>query len=501
MKKSKGVALLMLIIMSLAVHQISAQLSGNNLVEFQWGNIPKVKPQDYSALYDQVNLQYRHNQLTGGIKFEQFMSPQKGKDYFKLTQYRLNYKEGRFDVDVGHFYETFGRGILLRTYDIKGSVYEGRAQRIKHGFYKNIHGVAARYKSEHFRLKAVRGRMLSNQFPPGFDYDQRWANLIEGLETVYSLKKQNLGISYIRSHLSGQYTHFASLNLNGSLPAGIVYYTTWAQEMKGADHLFQSGKDDRYAFYLNVNYSYENLGILFEFKDYKDFLIGTGVNEPPALVKEHGYKLLNRSTHIPQLIDESGFQAELYYFFPGFHTLTFNVTRLENELFEPLIFSEYFLEWDFPIGQNHQVKSFIDYGKEEITLIDKRLTTGMNWNYYMGSSWNALLEIEYQQYERGVEPIQVNNYLVGLSTTKSGLISAGLLWEWSDNPDFSDNPETLDIEKGITHWPGMNFTYWYKDHTFSLFAGKRRGGPACSSGICYEVLDFQGIELRIISNF
>jgi hypothetical protein len=38
-------------------------------------------------------------------------------------------------------------------------------------------------------------------------------------------------------------------------------------------------------------------------------------------------------------------------------------------------------------------------------------------------------------------------------------------------------------------------------NTISMFAGKRRGGPACTSGICYEVLDFEGIEIRLKTIF
>jgi hypothetical protein len=34
-----------------------------------------------------------------------------------------------------------------------------------------------------------------------------------------------------------------------------------------------------------------------------------------------------------------------------------------------------------------------------------------------------------------------------------------------------------------------------------MFAGKRRGGTACTSGTCYYVPDFEGLELRVLSRF
>jgi len=51
-------------------------------------------------------------------------------------------------------------------------------------------------------------------------------------------------------------------------------------------------------------------------------------------------------------------------------------------------------------------------------------------------------------------------------------------------------------------WLGANFKYQLnKQNSIQLFAGSRRGGPACNAGICYEVLDFKGVEIRLTSRF
>jgi hypothetical protein len=34
-----------------------------------------------------------------------------------------------------------------------------------------------------------------------------------------------------------------------------------------------------------------------------------------------------------------------------------------------------------------------------------------------------------------------------------------------------------------------------------MFTGRRRGGPACNAGVCYEVLDFYGVEFRFTTRF
>jgi hypothetical protein len=85
---------------------------------------------------------------------------------------------------------------------------------------------------------------------------------------------------------------------------------------------------------------------------------------------------------------------------------------------------------------------------------------------------------------------------MGFIINKSPKYSAAFVWEFTNDPNVADNPGTEKIEK-TQHYPGINFSYKpNRKNTIQLFAGKRRGGPACTSGICYEVLDFKGIELR-----
>ena len=79
--------------------------------------------------------------------------------------------------------------------------------------------------------------------------------------------------------------------------------------------------------------------------------------------------------------------------------------------------------------------------------------------------------------------------------------SAALIWEFTNDEFVSDNPDTDEIET-VKHFPGINLMYKpNQKNTLKLFAGERRGGPACTSGICYEVLDFKGVEIRWTTKF
>ena len=86
--------------------------------------------------------------------------------------------------------------------------------------------------------------------------------------------------------------------------------------------------------------------------------------------------------------------------------------------------------------------------------------------------------------------------------SRGSKLSLSVTWEVSTDPFQTDNISTFEVEKRARHWAGMDARYKFNPHhSLALFAGQRRGGPACTSGICYEVLDFQGVELRWISKF
>src|SRR5439155_391400 len=68
---------------------------------------------------------------------------------------------------------------------------------------------------------------------------------------------------------------------------------------------FTSG-DSVHALYARANLLAGPLALLGEWKDYSGFRYGT--NDPPSLVREHGFPLLNRATHVLDATRERGFQ-------------------------------------------------------------------------------------------------------------------------------------------------------------------------------------------------
>ncbi len=491
---------LIILLLGSLVTKAKAQLSGNNLMETQWGNIPDQEPKDLKTIYDQFNLQYQWKGVRAFTRLEQFYSTLPGgDDYTKFSQYSLNYNHHGLEAKLGNFYETLGRGLLLRGYEIKGSVFEDRIYRVRQGFYKDVRGAFLRYGNSWFEAKALRGKSLAGQLPP--DHPDNRQDLVTAGELVFSVKTQRLGGIYLDNENPGSHSKYLDFHLGGNLSDRLDYYGELAHQINDQFRYLSFDDATSYGAYCSFNYSAAKLGISLELKDYHNFLIGSGLSDPPSLVKEHSYKLLNRSTHIGELLDERGIQLEAFYRLNETSHLTLNISRGENDFLQVYRFQEYFGEWysDFT---SWQMKTFFDYSFDEFKQEDKRIAGGLYLTKPLPKRWAVKLETEGQQINRAYGISRTfRNYYSGLIVSKSSKFSTALVWEFTNDVLAADLASTEQVESK-RNYLSMNFSYKPNSkNSIQFFAGQRRGGPACTSGVCYEVLDFTGLELRWATRF
>ena len=481
-----------------------AQFSVANLVEYQLGNLPYQEPDNLTTLYDQLDVSYRQGYVTAIMKFETFQHPDQSKDYVNASQRALRFGKNEFDITVGNFYEIFGRGILLRSFEIPGTVIEDEGLRIRQGFYRDIDGVQLRYYGSFVELKALRGRPLRSEFPPTFDRELRRPDLIEGLESNWNLwRGWTFGGSYLRSNREvNGFSEYGDLSVSGNLPGDIQLYGELAHRSGSGRHFFDLSETSSHGFYASANYSTRALGASLEYKNYNDFLLG--FNEPPPLVKEHSYVLLNRSTHVLDPRNETGWQAETFVRLKGDHMLTANYAAADNNIFgTQYAFNELFLELDFHVNDLSSFKFYYDRSRDEVVGQSDRNAFGLYAQTQWRSRWGATMDLEYQDFVRDFDSgTIVRNYAAILSLSRAPHLSGGIVLERSTDPLETDDPRTEQIETAARHWLSLN-AGWQIDnhHLVNLFYGRRRGGPACTAGICYEVLDFEGFELRWTTTF
>ena len=481
----------------------------SNLMEYQVGNLPFTEPTNLTTLYDQLNLRYRQGVLSAHVKFERFQQVDDRKSYAKVAQRSIRLRQGNFDLTVGHFNEIIGRGLLLRSYEIPGAILEDTGFRVRYGFYRDIDGISIKYQPKFMEIKALRGRPLFNAFPPIFEAPLRRPNLVEAVEiNLFAVENWNFGGAYLRNNVNEDFQEYGMGSITGNLPFNVQIYSEYAQRMGRGNRFLDLSDKSSHAWYNSLSYVNGPVGLSFEYKDYHNFILtpNEAFNDPPPLVKEHPYVLLNRSTHVLNAADETGWQAEIFLTSRQGHTLTLNMTEAENKTaIGKRLFQEKFAEVSILVDDQTSLKSFVDFSEEPFKLEVDRFTTGVYVERAFAQSWGTVLDLEYQQFTRDFSdaPEKAKNFFAALTISKSPNFSTGIVWERTTDPGLTDNPTTPDMrETNPRHWLGVNVGYQYNYHHFiNIFYGKRRGGLACTSGICYEILDFEGFELRLTSTF
>lgn len=475
-----------------------AQLSGYNLLEYSFGNVPGEEPSDVHALYDQFNLQYKLNAFTASVRFENYYSSLEQRDeYSKITQFAVGYRKKGWDLKIGNLQETLGKGLLFRGYDIRNSVFENQIYRVKSGFYRDLQGAKAGFENKHFSIKLLHGKSLVSELPPS-ERDRR-IDEVSAAEAGINIGNQRIGGIYMSNRNNTEKAEYLSAFAEGALFKKFSYYGEYAHGISGDQRFLNHNAEAAYGAYFNLNYASSGLGITLEVKDYQNFFIGSGISDPPTLVKEHSYRLLNRSTHVPFLFDESGLQLEVFFVPATNQLITINHSRNKNEIGESTLFksAEYFAEWQVTTKNDNQMKVYADYSFDDLLAENARYATGVYYTYLLPDGYNLAFESEFQHLERTIiEKEKFQNVYAGIILSRSTKYSAGLIWEFTNDNKYADLSGTERVEK-VQHYPGVNLSYRpNRKNTLQLFAGKRRGGPACTAGICYEVIDFKGVELR-----
>lgn len=470
---------------------IFAQFSGQNLLEYQFGKLPNESAKEFSTVYNRSLLNYNIGNFRSGATIEQFYSPIGSRNYTKFSQYRVQYFSEPIEIKLGHLYETIGRGLLLRSFEIPGAILEDKSYRSRQYFHRDILGASAKFSYKNFSTKIIYGAPTVNVLPLTFTEKERRTDRIGAIQAEYNIGSQNIGLAIMNLENATQNDWYANINTSGSAFSFLNYYGELAK-MTNNNSLSDFSSKSAFALYLNLNFSFDGVGLSAEYKNYNNFVIGSGFNEPPALIKEHSYKSLNRSTHVLQPQNEKGIQIEAYKYFANQTVLTLNYTQAINQFKRKYVFHEFFTEYNFFLSEIHDIKVFADLAQDPFNLETDRFSSGLVADWKLNADYSLNTTFEFQALKRQTSKIE--NQVASLAILIKSKTSFYLIAEKSNDPAI--------IEMGTKYWFGGGFKYKIKqNHAIQLFAGERRGGPACNSGVCYEVLDFKGIELRISSRF
>lgn len=464
-----------------------SQSSGTSLLEFQYGKLPGELSDDFASLYNRTTLSYRQSGFKASATLEQFYSEFSERNYTSFAQGLLQYKNKKWEVNLGNMYETLGRGLLLRSFEIKGAVIQDLGFRSRQYFHRDMLGASVQYKTKKISIQAMRADVLNTQ-PPILKRVDRRTDLITSLALKANYYKKHKAGLYLLNHENTRNVSnsFSSLALEGPLPGSFNYYFEFANGLN---------QTDRRAVYGGVTGLIGPIAVNFELKSYTDFILGSGINEPPAGVQQQNYRVLNRSTHVSNPINEDGYQIDLSYGFENGGLLVFNHALARNSFGNSTFtFRQFFIEWSSQLNSKIDYKIFADWSEDPLKDESQRLSLGLYTTIGLSKKWRLVPEIELQRFDRTAGAVNNQSFLLGLRYKTKLTISALI--------ESTTDPFLINTNVERRNYIGFNIGFKpnYKN-SILLFAGERRGGPACSSGVCYEILDFKGFECRWTTRF
>lgn len=500
-----------------------------------------------------LTINYNYNKFTAGIQAESyeknallnFNTKYKGSN---IGTFFVNFKAKKIELTAGYFYEQFGSGLSLRTWEDR-----------QLGINNAIRGIRIIANPiEAITLKALYGQQRSGFSVSdgkifGFDADLDCAKIFDFKTTALSLGYSVVGRDdkiLIQNPIFSNLTTINSFRINFS--ENSLYFSSEfnfkskdaiVKSLAISNDLVKTGN----AFLLNAGYSKKNFGLDVTIRRIENFsflseripevidLTSTSLNfndmilnYVPALTKQHHSNLANIYVYQAQnrvdFIDgnvmkagETGGQLDFFYNFKKGSILGGEYgTKLSSNLSSwynlPGTFS--FFPADFQtdfLGRG--AKYFSDYNFEIRKKFSEKFHTNFNYvNQYYNKRWiegGDLVHTNVGSFE--------GTY--ALSSTKSIRIETEHLWTAQDNKNWAGgtieynfskkyscyfwdiyNYGNSDSKKQI-HYFNLGGTYRKKATRIALNYGRQRGGLVCVGGVCRFVPESAGLTLSMNTSF
>ncbi len=492
-----------------------AQVSGSNTLEARAGSDPfdPTQPSNRFALYDGLDLGYVRDGLRLGLRFETARNSQETFEYATVTQRFADWTDARVRARVGNFYTILGRGLLHRSFEVPGVVLDPRGEDSPYMFARDVDGALLEASIGPLALLGLAGSPNGATQSPAVEDEggppRHDGDIAGGQIEASPLPGVRAGAGYIRfsaetfagTNTSEHGTGFAELDplaLAGVHGISLPLYAEYAQTNASfADWWkFRTGEDVPHALYAGANLLWGVFSLSAEWKDYRDFRLGT--NDPPSLVRESSFPLLNRNTHVLNATSEQGYQLEATANGPGWGSFTLNLSRADGEPSGfPVRFEEQYVELHVPspgVGRA-EATFFYDRGRDDYVFVDFREVYGGAGLYRITPLWSVNADLELLRAVRR-PGVGYRDWYASLQVARAEWGSLGIVWDRSTDPTVEDADRPGEPSVYVS---GTASAQLSERTQAVLFAGVRRAQLACTAGTCYEVPAFRGVELRLLS--
>lgn len=550
MKNKLSLSLIALVASSAAIAQINLNGIGNNLGEVH-GNF-QANAQYYvpdstigaAAVPEKMlmngfaNIIYTKGKFTAGIRYESYLNALQGYPAgYKGTgiPYRYaTYKSDEFEVTVGSFYEQFGSGLTLRTYEERNLGLDNALDgvRVKYEPFKGVYLKALAGKQ---RVFFTTGPGLVRGFDGEIQLNEAFKKLADKklIVTVggsfVSKYEQDDDPNYVLPQNVGNSAGRFSITRNNFNINGEYAYKI---NDPSSDNDFSYKFGD--AMLLQANYAVKGFALSvsgsridnMSFRSERTAQItDLLINYIPALPKQHSYLLLAFYPYASQARGEIQFSSEVKYKFKKGSALggkygteiTLNYSGangLNKTYIDPSVdstFVKYSSDY-FSIGKEIYFRDFY-----------------FELNKKINQKWKGTIVNSYQVYNKSViqkpgDPTIYSNITVvdisyklkptstlrlelqNLATKQDHQDWAYALLEYTINERWfvavGDQYNYGNIHSDERyHYYLANVGYAKNSNRIVLSYGKQRAGIFCVGGVCRNVPASSGLSLVITSTF
>jgi len=491
-----------------------------------------------------LKLDYTFQNFYAGVQVESYepnalLNYSSNLDKTNLGLYFVGYKTATLDITAGSFYEQFGSGLLLRSWEdrqlgVNNALVGGRVQ------YSPTNDIrlTALYGKQRVGFQLSEGTVL------GFNSDFE-------LSPLFNLKNSTLatGFSYVGRKEKIAPTDLDYAPMTNAFSGRLDYstgnlYTNIEYVHKDVDLITKRQEENAKkggALQVNVGYAKKGLGIDATFRRMENMRFyssrdaaGNAYNENtinylPALTKQHDYLLTN--IYVYQAQPQVSFQHEMLMKageIGGQLDVFFKVkkkTFLGGKYGAKIAINGSYwagLKGDYDFENFEYATDFMGFGEKYYSDIsfELRKKWSKKWQgifYYLSQSYNKLYIEETIGAVNAQVAVSEVTYKMGRG--KSLRFEAQHLWTKDDKKNwagatvefnlnsklgfylndiynYGNNSETKRI-----HYYNVGSSYTLGAHRFALNYGRQRGGLLCVGGVCRYVPESTGVSANILMSF
>jgi len=490
-----------------------------------------------------LEMRYSNKGFEAGMRYELFMPEMQGYDSRWKGNgfgYRyLRYSNERIDVTAGNFYEQFGSGMILRSY-----------QEWNLGFDNSLDGVRIKYKMKALTLTGLvaKQRLYWDVGPGvirGFDGQLSVNDLFKSLEDAKT--RVFVGGSFVSRYQIDQNPLF-KLPENVGAYAGRfeVYHGGFNFKMEMAKKINDPNATNNIIYkegnaaMVEVGYSQRGLGFNLQLNrsdnmDFRSDRTATGFDSHigyiPAMTRQHAYSLAAMYPYASQANGQMGLQATLVYKLKKKSTLggrygtsiDLNYS-VSNSIYKTAVndttsvgqIGSLGYESDFfKLGDQ---KYFYDFNIKISRKLSKKWQLSL---MYMNVYYNMLINEGHNSPDVYADIVigdvwwkfkpynSIHFELQGLFTKQDEGNWSSLMVEYNRRGFFgavimlynhgNDNPGQHHVDSQL--YPFLTAGYTHKSTRVSVGYGKQREGIVCVGGVCRAVPASNGFTLTVNSSF